>query len=116
MGPCSTLVLADEQAGRLDAGIKAAVASGEAPNRLDGLLAWAIGKPLARMGPARPEISGLPDGRAEPFVAAPGVDGPRRRIGDDVVHRPRLAVGTPKSPGLPIECALQDEGALLGPE
>ena len=116
MGPGLAGVIAAEQSGGLDAGVDAAVAAGEAPDRLDRLLVRGIGDPLAGMGPFCPEVGGLPDRGAEPLIATAGIDRAGFRVSDDVVHRPGFAERAAQRP-IGSRCvAFQGEGALLGSE
>ena len=114
--PGLAAVVAPEQPGRLDAGVEAARGRGHAPDRLDRLLALEIGETRARMGPARAQILGLPDRRAEPFVAAAAIDRAGLRVGLDVVQGPGLAERAAQLPRPPPGVALEDERALLGSE
>ena len=65
MRPGLAPIVAAEQAGRLHAGIEAAVARGEAPHRLDRLFAGLVGEAFAGMRPGLAEIGRIsrPPGR-----------------------------------------------------
>ncbi len=65
------------------------------------------------MAPAFAEIVGLPHRRAEPFIAAAGIDRACLVIGDDVVDRPGVAERAFQAPGPPLGAALEEESALF---
>ena len=89
MFPGQAVIVAPEQPCRLHAGIEPPIAMArQAPHRFDRIFARLIGKALARMRPCRAEIAGLPHGRSEPLVSAPGIESAALLIGDDMVHRP----------------------------
>src|SRR5438552_7605351 len=113
MLPRLATVVAPEQPGRLNACVQAPRTRRHAPDSLDRRFARLVRQTLARMRPRGAHIGGLPDGRAEPFVAAAAVDRPRDRICDDVVHRPCLAERTAQLPRTPPGVAFDDERALL---
>jgi hypothetical protein len=66
------------------------------------------------MRPCLAKIGGLPDRRAEPFIASAGVNGGRCRIGDDMIDRPCIAERAAKLPHAPRGIALENEGAFFG--
>ena len=107
-------IVAAEQPGRLHTGIEAAIARRHAPHRLDRLFARLVGEALARVRPALAEIGRLPDGRAEPFVAAASIDRAGFGVADNMVHRPVLAEGTAEFPRFAPGVAFEDERAFPG--
>ncbi len=113
MRPARPAVLAAEEAGGLDAGVERAVRARQAPGGLHRVLALRVAKPLARMRPARAAVGGGPDRRAEPLVAAGGVDGTGGRVGDGMVDRPGLAEGAAGRPLAPVR-ALEQEKTFTG--
>src|SRR5690606_30639013 len=114
MPPAFAAIVACKQARGLDARVERAVASSQAPHRLNRLLAFLVGEARAGMRPAMAEIIRPPDGGAKPFVAARAVDRSRVLVGDDMLHRPSLAVWPAQVPLTPVRIALGDEYALLG--
>src|SRR2546422_10715117 len=111
--PRLATVVAPEQPGGFNACVEAPRTRRNTPDSLDRCFSRLVRQTLARMRPRCAHIGRLPDGRAEPFVAAAAIDRPRSRIGDDVVHRPCLAERTAKLPRTPLGIAFNDERALL---
>src|SRR5215831_8516567 len=110
MLPGLAAIVAAEKASGLHAGVEAAVLRRDAPDCLDRLLAGFVGEPGARMRPRLAEIGRLPDGRAEPLIAAAAVDRGGFGVADHMVHRPGLAERAVEVPGFPLLVALENEG------
>jgi hypothetical protein len=112
--PRDAVILAAEQAGRLDTCVEYARRRRDAPYRLDRLLVRLIGKAVARARPCLAEIDGLPHGHAEPTIAAAGIDRAVVRIGNDVMDRPHFAERATQLPRGSLGGAFKNEGTLVG--
>ena len=91
-----------EKASGLDAGVEATGARRHAPDGLDRVVARLVSQAFARMGPRPAQVRRFPDRGAEPFVAAAAVDRAGGGIGNNVVHRPRLAERSAQRPRPPF--------------
>src|SRR5262249_2513389 len=116
LAPAPTVIAREEETGRLNAGVQPAAAWRETPHRFDRLLALGISEAFARMRPAPAAIARLPHRGVEPFIAAAGIDRAARRIGDDVIHRPAIAIGPAQLPVAARCIAFEDERAFARAE
>ena len=116
VGPVTAAGLAPEQAGRLDPGMNQLALRLDAPCSANRGIAFRVDEPRARVRPGRAEIGRLPDCRSEPLVATGGVDRARRRVGLEVVDRPRLTIGPAQPPVTSRRITVEDERAFARPD